>query len=73
MLLFNDDHAWITEGKDQGYEVIKAQPGKVWHADAEAARHGFAEVKTVMHACFEYYGATTSSLLIFRNAYVWSH
>jgi len=44
----NDDHAWITEGKNQGYEVIRAKPGKVWHADAQAGNHVFAQVKTCL-------------------------
>jgi hypothetical protein len=42
----NENHAWITEGKNQGYEVISAKPGKVWHADMQASRHGFEQVKT---------------------------
>lgn len=42
----NDDHAWITEGKNQGYEVIRAKPGKVWHGDPDAGHHSFEQIKT---------------------------
>lgn len=42
----DDNHSWITQGKNQGYEVLRAQPGKVWHADEKAGNYAFAQVKT---------------------------
>jgi hypothetical protein len=42
----NNNEAWISEGKDEGYQVIGARSQKVWQADPHAGQHVFDQVKT---------------------------
>ena len=42
----NYSQAWIIQGRNQGYESIQAQLGKVWQNESQGLEHYFVQVKT---------------------------